>query len=175
MFALAAIVSWSLRNRAFVLFATVFFVALGIRSATSLKVDAVPDVTNIQVQIITSSPALSPIEVEQYVTVPIERAMAGVPNSTEIRSLSKYGISVITVVFEDGTDIYRARQLVGERLVAAKDSVQYGNPVLGPITSGLGEIFQFVVKSDHLASSRRRVTITSPRFVTPRASACDPC
>ncbi len=101
----SAIVRWSLNNRPIVLLATVLFIALGVRSALSLPIDAVPDVTNIQVQVITAAPALSPIEIEQYVTVPIERAMAGVPKSTEVRSISKYGVSVVTIVFEDGTDV----------------------------------------------------------------------
>ncbi|CAN5508490.1 CusA/CzcA family heavy metal efflux RND transporter [soil metagenome] len=150
---LSAIVAWSLRNRAVVVFVAFLFTGLGISKAFSLKVDAVPDITSVQVQVITSAPALSPIEVEQYVTVPVERALAGLPSSTEIRSLSKYGISVITVVSKDGTDIYFARQLVGERMRQAQDVVraQYGKPVMGPISSGLGEIFQFVVRNDRLS------------------------
>jgi heavy metal efflux system protein len=154
---LSAIVAWSLRNRAVVLVATLLFVAVGVRAAVSLPVDAVPDVTNVQVQIITTAPALSPVEVEQYVTVPVERAMAGVPKSTEVRSVSKYGLSVVTVVFEDGTDIYFARQLVGERMRDAQAAVppQYGKPAVGPISSGLGEIYQFVVKNDRLSLMQR--------------------
>ncbi|MBL8910483.1 MAG: efflux RND transporter permease subunit, partial [Archangium sp.] len=132
--------------------ATVLFVAVGLRSALQLPIDAVPDVTNIQVQVITAAPALSPVEVEQYVTVPVERAMAGLPKSTEVRSVSKYGLSVVTVVFRDGTDIYWARQLVSERMREAQEAVpsQYGKPEMGPITTGLGEIFQFVVRNDKL-------------------------
>jgi hypothetical protein len=91
---LSAIVAWSLRNRLIVLVATLLFTIFGIRSALQLPIDAVPDVTNIQVQVITSAPALSPVEVEQYVSVPVERAMAGIPNTTEIRSISKYGLPV---------------------------------------------------------------------------------
>ncbi len=149
---LSAIVAWSLRNRVIVLVATLLFVFVGVHSATKLPIDAVPDVTNIQVQVITSAPALSPVEIEQYVSVPVERAMAGIPNTTEIRSMSKYGISVITVVFRDGTDIYFARQLVNERMGEAQDAIpgQYGTPEMGPISSGLGEIFQFVVQNDKL-------------------------
>ncbi|HEU4407713.1 MAG TPA: CusA/CzcA family heavy metal efflux RND transporter [Polyangiaceae bacterium] len=154
---LSAIVAWSLRNRAVVLVATLLFVAVGIRAALSLPIDAVPDVTNVQVQVITTAPALSPVEVEQYVTVPVERAMAGVPKSTEVRSVSKYGLSVVTVVFDDGTDIYFARQLVGERMRDAQAAVpaQYGKPEVGPISSGLGEIYQFVVKNDGLSLMQR--------------------
>jgi cobalt-zinc-cadmium resistance protein CzcA len=154
---LTAIVEWSLRNRPIVIVATVLFVLFGIRSATTLSIDAVPDVTNVQVQIITAAPALSPVEVEQYVTVPVERAMAGVPRSTQIRSISKYGLSVVTVVFTDETNIYFARQLVSERMREVQDAVpsQYGKPEMGPISTGLGEIYQFVVRNDRLTLMQR--------------------
>lgn len=150
---LSAILSWSLRNRPIVLIMTMLFAFFGLRSATTLPIDAVPDVTSVQVQVITSAPALSPVEVEQYVTVPVERAMAGIPKTTEIRSISKYGLSVVTVVFHDGTDIYFARQLVNERMREASDAVpaQYGKPEMGPISTGLGEIFQFTVENDRLS------------------------
>lgn len=149
---LSAVVSWSLKNRPIVLAATVLFIVIGIRSAMSLPMDAVPDVTNVQVQVITAAPALSPVEVEQYISVPVERAMAGIPRTTEVRSISKYGLSVVTVVFRDDTDIYFARQLVNERMREAESSVppQYGKPEVGPVSSGLGEIFQFTVKNDAL-------------------------
>src|SRR5262245_13606313 len=117
---LSAIVAWSLRNRPVVLVACALFMFVGVRAALTLPIDAVPDITNMQVQIITSAPALSPVEVEQYVTVPVERAMAGIPKMTEVRSISKYGISVVTLVFQDGTDIYFARQLVNERMQEAQ-------------------------------------------------------
>jgi heavy metal efflux system protein len=149
---LGAIVRWSLHNRVIVLVATALFLAVGIRSAISLPIDAVPDVTNVQVQIITAAPALSPVEIEQYVTVPVERSMAGLPKSTEVRSISKYGVSVVTVVFQDDTDIYWARQLINERMSAAQEAVsaQYGKPEMGPITSAIGEVYQFVVRNEHL-------------------------
>jgi heavy metal efflux system protein len=148
----ASVVRWSLNNRAIVLAATALLVAMGVRAAILLPIDAVPDVTNVQVQIITAAPALSPTEMEQYVTVPVERSMAGVPKSTEVRSVSKYGVSVVTVVFEDGTDIYWARQLINERMSEARDAVgsQYGKPEMGPISSGLGEVYQFVVRNENL-------------------------
>jgi len=150
---LSAIVNWSLSNRPVVLVATLLFVLFGVRTALLLPIDAVPDITNVQIQIITSSPALSPVEIEQYVSIPIERAMAGIPKTTEVRSISKYGISVVTLVFEDGTDIYFARQLASERMREAQDAVaaQYGVPEMGPITSGLGEIFQFTVQNENLS------------------------
>jgi cobalt-zinc-cadmium resistance protein CzcA len=151
--ALSAIVAWSLRNRPVVLLAVVLLMGLGIRSALRLPIDAVPDVTNVQVQVLTSSPALSPVEIEKYVSVPIERALAGMPKVTEIRSTSKYGISVVTVVFEDDTDIYFARSLVAERMIEVRDTVPaaFGDPQMGPITTGLGEIFQFTVRNDELS------------------------
>ena len=154
---LTVVVQWSLRNRPIVLVATALFVLFGLRSATTLSVDAVPDITNVQVQIITAAPALSPVEVEQYVTVPVERAMAGVPRSTQIRSISKYGLSVVTVVFTDETNTYFARQLVNERMREVQGAVpsQYGKPEMGPISSGLGEVYQFVVRNDRLTLMQR--------------------
>ncbi|MDC0720841.1 efflux RND transporter permease subunit [Nannocystis bainbridge] len=150
MHALTAIVGWSLRNRALVLAATLLFVAAGARAALQLPIDAVPDATNIQVQVITTAPALSPVEVEQYISVPVERAMSGLPRVTQIRSLSKYGLSVVTVVFDDEIDIYFARQLVNERMREASDAVPaaYGRPEMGPISTGLGEIYQFTLRSE---------------------------
>ena len=150
---LGGLVRFSLHNRPVVLVATALFVFVGLRSALTLPMDAVPDITNVQVQIITSAPALSPVEVEQYVTVPIERAMAGIPKTTEVRSVSKYGLSVVTIVFRDGTDIYFARQLVNERMREAQDQVsaQHGVPEMGPITTGLGEIYQFTVQNPKLS------------------------
>jgi cobalt-zinc-cadmium resistance protein CzcA len=150
---LSRIIDWSIRNRAVVLFATLVLIALGLRAAKRLPIDAVPDVTNVQVQVITSAPSLSPLEAEQYVSIPVERAMQGIPNVTQIRSLSKYGISVVTVVFEDGTDIYFARQLVGERMALARQAIPngYGEPELGPISTGLGEVYQFVVRNESMS------------------------
>jgi cobalt-zinc-cadmium resistance protein CzcA len=149
---LAWIVRWSLRNRPVVVLAVAVLALLGVRAALSLPVDAVPDITNIQVQVITVAPALSPVEVEQYVTVPVERSMTGIPRTTQVRSISKYGLSVVTIVFHDDTDIYFARQLVNERLREAQDAIpsQYGKPEMGPITTGLGEVYQFVVRNDRM-------------------------
>jgi cobalt-zinc-cadmium resistance protein CzcA len=147
---LSGVVAWSLRHRAVVLLLTALLVIIGVRSAVELPIDAVPDITNVQVQVITTAPALSPIEVEQYVSVAVERAMSGIPKVEEIRSISKYGLSVVTVVFEDGTDIYFARQMVLERMREAEDAVPaaYGRPAMGPIATGLGEVYQFVVRGE---------------------------
>ena len=150
MFLLGRIVAWSLRRPALVLFATALLVVVGVRSAVDLPFDAVPDITNIQVQVITPAPALTPVEVEQYVSVPVERAMAGIPKVEEIRSISKYGLSVVTIGFEDGTDISFARQMVAERMREADALVPaaYGRPTMGPIATGLGEVYQFVVRGE---------------------------
>ncbi len=150
---LSAIVDASLANRAIVIVLALLGVIFAVRAADRLPIDAVPDVTNVQVQIITSAPALSPVEIEQYVTIPVERAMAGLPKTTQIRSVSKYGISLVTVVFRDDTDVYFARQMVNERMREAQDAVigAYGKPEMGPITTGLGEVFQFVVRNDRLS------------------------
>src|SRR5262249_39587820 len=125
---LRGILQLSLRNREVVLLAAVLFVVLGVPAALRLPIDAVPPLTHVQVQIITSSRALSPIEIEQYVTIPVERAMAGLPRTMQVRSLSKYGVSLVTVVFSDDTPLYLARQLVAERMPEAVEAVpaQYG-------------------------------------------------
>src|ERR1700752_3398644 len=106
------LLEFSVRQRVFVVLATVVLAGIGVWSALRLPIDAVPDITNVQVQINTAVPALAPEEIEQLVTFPMESEMAGVPGLTELRSLSKFGLSQITLVFEDGTDIYRSRQLV---------------------------------------------------------------
>jgi cobalt-zinc-cadmium resistance protein CzcA len=148
MLLLEKVIGWSLRHRPIVIIATLLLVAAGVRSAVELPIDAVPDVTNVQVQVITAAPALSPVEVEQYVTVPVERAMAGIPRVEQVRSISKYGLSVVTIVFGDETNIYFARQMVLERMREAEDAVpaQYGRPEMGPISTALGEVYQFVVR-----------------------------
>ena len=158
---LGAIIRASLRNRSVVLVAAVLFVFIGLRSAYSLSIDAIPDITNVQVQIITASPALSPVEVEQYVTIPVERAMAGLPRTTEIRSISKYGLSVVTVVFRDDVDIYFGRQLVAERMREAEDHVSalHGKPEMGPITSALGEVYRFALRNDAMTLMQLEETL----------------
>ena len=146
---LNAIIESSLRNRFLVIVGTLLIAGVGVYSALHLPIDAVPDLTNVQVQVITEAPALSPLEVETLLSFPVEGAMSGLPNVEQIRSISKFGISVVTIVFHEGTDIYRARQLVGERLGRAAAAIPpgYGTPGLGPITTALGEVFQFQVKA----------------------------
>ncbi|APW62694.1 efflux RND transporter permease subunit [Paludisphaera borealis] len=147
---LNAIIEGSLKNRFFVLAATALIAGMGVYSALHLPIDAVPDLTNVQVQVITEAPALSPMEVESLLSFPVEGAMSGLPNVEQIRSVSKFGVSVVTVVFHEGTDLYRARQLVGERLQRAAEAIppNYGTPTLGPIATALGEVYQFQVKAE---------------------------
>lgn len=146
---LNALIDWSLNNRFLVLSGALLVAALGIYSAAGLPIDAVPDLTNVQVQVITEAPALSPLEVETLLSFPVEGAMSGLPDVEQIRSVSKFGISVVTIVFHEGTDIYRARQLVGERLTRAAEGIPpgYGTPALGPIATALGEVYQFQIKA----------------------------
>src|SRR5438128_7412016 len=140
------VIDFSLRQRLFVLLAAAGLALAGVWSAVRLPIDAVPDITNVQVQVNTEVPALAPEEIEKLVTFPLETELSGVPGMTEVRSLSKFGLSQITVIFKDKTDIYRARQLVSERLQNAIEKLPRGlAPKLAPITSGLGEIYFYVV------------------------------
>ena len=143
---LANIIETSIRQRWLVLIIVTLLTALGIWSATRLPIDAVPDITNVQVQINTEAEGFSPLEAEQRITYPIETALAGVPKLNYTRSVSRYGLSQVTVVFEDGTDLYFARQLVNERLQAAKSQLPPGiEPQMGPTATGLGEIYMYSV------------------------------
>ena len=146
---LERLIRFSVRQRAFVVLAAVAIAVVGVFDFTRLPIDAVPDITTVQVQINTAVEGLSPIEVEQRVTFPIETAMAGLPGLMETRSLSRYGLSQVTAVFEDGTSIYFARQLVNERLLEARAALPEGlaDPQMGPITTGLGEIFMWTVEA----------------------------
>ncbi|MFZ4467731.1 MAG: efflux RND transporter permease subunit [Pirellula sp.] len=143
------IIQWSLQNRFIVLIASLLILAMGFVAATQIPLDAVPDLTNVQVQVLTNSPALGPEEVEQFITFPVENAMSGVPNVDEIRSISRFGLSAVTVTFHDGTDIYWARNQVNERLQRARENIPpgMGTPELGPIATGMSEIYQFEVRS----------------------------
>lgn len=149
------LISFSMRQRPFILIAAFGLLIGGIWSAFHLPVDAVPDITNVQVQVNTEVPALAPEEIEKLVTFPIEIEMAGIPDMVELRSISKFGLSQVTLVFKDGTDIYRARQLVSERLQNAVDALPPGlSPKLAPITTGLGEIIYYAVEYKPGATNR---------------------
>lgn len=137
----------ALRRRVMVLAAVLIVAAVGVAAFRDLPIDAFPDVTNVQVQVITEAPGRSPVEVEQFVTYPIEVKMTGLPRLAELRSLSKFGLSMVTVVFADDVDIYFARQLVLERLIEAREHLPEGvEPLMGPITTGLGEIYQYTLQ-----------------------------
>ncbi|HWL08211.1 MAG TPA: CusA/CzcA family heavy metal efflux RND transporter, partial [Planctomicrobium sp.] len=143
------IIDWSLENRFIVILLAIVLMGIGFYSASTLPLDAVPDLTNVQVQILTTSPALGPVEVEQFITFPVENAMSGLPRVIEIRSISRFGLSAVTVAFEDDTDIYWARNLIGERLQQARDNIPagMGTPQMGPIATGMSEIYQFEVRA----------------------------
>ena len=141
------ILEFALRQRVFVLLGAVALLFVGTWSALRLPIDAVPDITNVQVQINTSVPSLAPEEIEKLVTYPIEVEMGGIEKLLEVRSISKFGLSQVTLIFQEGTDIYRARQLTGERLQAVLDELPPGvTPKLAPITTGLGEIYHYTVR-----------------------------
>jgi cobalt-zinc-cadmium resistance protein CzcA len=138
----------AIEHRWLVLLAVIGMAAVGVFNYQKLPIDAVPDITNVQVQINTQAPGYSPLETEQRVTYPIETVMAGLPNLEQTRSLSRYGLSQVTVIFKDGTDIYFARQLVNERIQEARDKLPSGiTPAMGPISTGLGEIYLWTVEA----------------------------
>jgi cobalt-zinc-cadmium resistance protein CzcA len=144
------VIRFSIRNRFLVFVFAGLIVGFGLNALRKLPIDAVPDVTNVQVQILTKAPALGPIEVEKFISFPVEMAMSGLPGVTDIRSVSKFGLSAVTVVFHDDVNIWFARQLVQERLGAARENIPegYGTPEMGPVSTGLGEIYQFEVRGE---------------------------
>ena len=147
---LEALLHFSIKNRWLVVILTAAVAVLGFLQLQKLPIDAVPDITNNQVQINALAPSLSPFEVEQQVTFPMENALAGIPGLQSTRSLSRNGFSQVTAIFDDGVDIYFARQQVGERLREASGSLPPGvEPVMGPIATGLGEIYMYTVEYDH--------------------------
>jgi AcrB/AcrD/AcrF family len=155
------LIAVSIRHRVIVIVLSLVFVVLGAMASTRVPIDAVPDVTNVQVQVITAAPALGPVDVETYVTTPVERTMAGLPGLDQIRSISRAGISVVTLAFGDSTDMWFARNLVNERLAQARAEVpsEYGTPALGPASSGLGEVLHFEVKGEGVSLMERRSTL----------------
>ena len=144
------LVEFSLHNPFLVLAGTLLAAGLGVYSMLQLPIDAVPDVTPNQVTVLTQAPGLGPVEVEQFVTFPVETAMSGLPGITAIRSISRFGLSSVYIYFEESIDVYFARRLVMERLPEARELIPegYGTPSLGPISTGLGEIYQFEVRGD---------------------------
>ncbi|MDN5782359.1 MAG: efflux RND transporter permease subunit, partial [Luteimonas sp.] len=149
---LERLIAFSIRHRWLMLGITLVLVALGGWSAGKLPIDATPDITNVQVQVNTETPGYSPLESEQRVTFPIETALAGLPGLDHTRSLSRYGLSQVTAVFEDGTDLFFARQQVAERLQQTRTQLPAGlEPVMGPIATGMGEIFMYSIDATQAA------------------------
>src|SRR5690606_30526738 len=144
---LAKIIKFSITHKVVVGLLTLMLIIWGSWSAFRLPIDAVPDITNNQVQIMTACPTLAGQEVELLVTFPIEQSIANVPGVEEIRSVSRFGLSVVTVVFGEDVDIYFARQLINERLQEASEQIpeQIGTPELAPVSTGLGEVYQYLL------------------------------
>ncbi len=156
---IASLLEFSLRQRILVIGLACLLSAAGLFAFQAIPIDAYPDVTNIQVQVLTEAPGLSPVEVERFITYPLELQLTGLPGLAEIRSLSKFALSQITVVFEDDVDVYFARQLVLERIMAAKERLPHGlEPVMAPVTTGLGEVYHYYLEGPH-------ATATDPHVV----------
>lgn len=141
------IIDFSIKNKTIIGFFTVVLIVWGSYSLTQLPIDALPDITNNQVQVITVAPTLAAQEVERFITYPVETSVATIPDVIELRSISRFGLSVVTIVFKDEVDIYKARQMVNERLKEAENQIpeELGKPELAPVTTGLGEIYQYVL------------------------------
>jgi len=153
---LKGILDFSIKQRWLIIIAVFIVMCLGVYNYTHLPIDAVPDITNVQVQINTEAQGYTPLEVEQRITYPIEIIMSGLPKLDYTRSISRYGLSQVTVIFKEGTDIYFARQLISQRLQSIKDKLPDKiNPMMGPISTGLGEIYMY------------KLTTTKPKKYTP--------
>mgnify|MGYP000450757781 FL=1 len=143
------IIYWSIHNKLIVAVLTLALIVWGLFSLSKLPIDAVPDITNNQVQVVTSAPSSSALDIERFVTFPVEQTMATIPGIEEIRSFSRFGLSVVTIVFTENTDIYWARQQVQERLSEAKNNIPsgFGEPSMAPLSTGLGEIYQYTLRA----------------------------
>ncbi|MFT6166904.1 MAG: cobalt-zinc-cadmium resistance protein CzcA, partial [Vicingaceae bacterium] len=147
---LEKIIQYSINNKLIILLFSLGIVGFGLFSLSKIPIGAVPDITNNQVQIITTSRDLATEDVEKFLTYPIELEMANLPDVKEIRSVSKFGLSVVTVVFNDDIGTYLPRQLIAEKIKSAEEKIPtgFGSPFMGPITTGLGEIYQYVIDVD---------------------------
>ena len=143
------IIEFSVKQKLIIGLFVIFLIGYGAYEVTKLPIDAVPDITNNQVQIITVAPSLGATDIERLVTFPVEKANSNIHGLKELRSFSRFGLSVVTLIFDDKTDVYWARQQVQERIQNVKDQIPpgVGIPSMGPITTGLGEIYQYVVKA----------------------------
>ena len=157
---LEKLIALTLKHKSVVLLAVVFMVAGGVYSYTTISIDAFPDVSNVQVEIVSTAPGLSALEIERFVTFPIEMSMRGLPDVVQMRSTTKFGLSVVTIVFEDKVDIYFARQLVFERLEEARAKVPPGVGVgMGPIATAMGEIYQYTLDADMPADPQEQARV----------------
>jgi len=166
---LARIVSASIEHRGIVLGAAAILAVLGAAALAELPFDAFPDTTPVQVVVHTVAPALSPLEVERQISFPVEQAMGGMPGVREVRSVSKFGFSQVVLLFDDDVDVYRARQLVAERLPTVDLPDDVGRPTLGPLSTGLGEVFQYLVRSDRHDTTELRTLhdwVVRPRMLS---------
>jgi heavy metal efflux system protein len=170
---LEKIIRFAIAHRWLMLALTLALVVGGAWSFTRLPIDATPDITNVQVQINTESAGYSPLEAEQRVTFPIETALAGLPGLDYTRSISRYGLSQVTVVFDDGTDLYFARQQVAERIQQVRSQLPQGiDPEMGPIATGMGEIFMYTVEADPRHASRMARRTRPPTCARCRTGWC---
>lgn len=162
------IITWSLQHRFAVIAGWVGVVIVGLLAFRSLPIDALPDTTPVQVQVNTTAAALSPLEVERQITAPVERAISGLPGLQEVRSMSRFGLSQVVVIFDDDTDIYLARQVVAERLNRADLPAGIGRPQLGPVATGLGEVFHYLVTGSKSVAELRTVQdwLIQPQLVS---------
>src|SRR5512133_2775995 len=161
---LERLMALSLRNRLLVGLAVLVIVGLGAYAVRTIPIDAFPDVTNIQVEVVSASPGMSPLEIEQFVTYPIENSMRGLPGLVMKRSVTKYGLSVVTLVFRDDVDIYFARQQVHERVSEVERTLPEGvETELGPIATAMGEIYQYTLEGDRPADADEVNTLTMLR------------
>ena len=144
---LSRIIQFSLANKLIIFLFTTAIAVVGLFSISQIPFGVVPDITNNQVQVITTSTSLSTQDIEQFITYPVELEMSNLPGVKEIRSVSKFGLSVVTVVFEDDMGTYLPRQLLAEKINAAAEKIpqEFGRPEMGPITTGLGEIYQYII------------------------------
>ena len=155
----------AIRFRWGVVVVTLIIAAFGAAQLLKLPIDAVPDITNKQVQVNTVAPALGPLDMERLVTFPVETAMAGIPGLESSRSISRNGFSQVTVVFDEGVDLYFARQQVAERLTQAKESLPEGvEPQMGPVTTGLGEVLMYVVEYEPAGTAKNPKVAGKPGF-----------
>ena len=154
------IIEFSIKQKLIIGLLVISLVIYGSFELTRLPIDAVPDITNNQVQVITAVPSLGAADIERLITFPIEQMNSNIPGLIEIRSFSRFGLSLVTIVFDDNTDVYWARQQVTERLSLVKDQIPkgLGVPVLAPVTTGLGEIYQYIVKAK--AGYENKYTLT---------------